>query len=138
MPGDRVTIHPPLPVLVFDGECGFCSTCALLLQRWVVKDGAPSVAPWQRLDLDELHLTAEQCTAAVRWVGEDGQVASGHAAIAAALHAGRPVWRPVGKLLLAPGFSWLAARIYSWVAAHRDALPGGTPACRLDGTNDST
>lgn len=124
-----MTIHPPLPVLVFDGDCGFCTTCARVLQRWVVRDGSPSVAPWQRLELEGMHLTAEQCAQAVQWVGEDGQVASGHAAIAAALRAGRPVWRPVGALLLAPGFSWLAARLYSWVAAHRDALPGGTPAC---------
>ena len=136
MPQDRVTIHPSLPVLVFDGECGFCTTCARVLQRGVFRNGSPSVAPWQRLDLDELQLTAEQCAQAVQWVGEDGQVASGHAAIAAALHAGRPVWRPGGKLLMAPGFSWLAGRLYSWVAAHRDALPGGTPACRVDGTNE--
>jgi len=59
-------------------------------------------------------------------------VASGHAAIAAALRNGHPVWRPVGKLLVAPGFSRLSEHLYSWVAGHRYALPGGTPACRKD------
>jgi predicted DCC family thiol-disulfide oxidoreductase YuxK len=93
-----------------------------------------SVAPWQRLDLPELGLTPDQCRTAVQWVGEDGEVVSGHAAIAAALHAGHPVWRPVGSLMMAPGFSWLAERGYSWVARHRYALPGGTPACRTEGT----
>ena len=131
-------MHPSLPLLIFDGDCGFCTTCARLVHRWVVRGGSPSIAPWQRLDLDALHLTAEQCSAAVQWVGEDGQVRSGHAAIAATLRAGHLVWRPVGALLVAPGFSWLAARLYSWVAAHRDALPGGTPACRMDGPDQNS
>jgi predicted DCC family thiol-disulfide oxidoreductase YuxK len=96
------------------------------------------VAPWQRLNLAELGLTGETCTAAVQWVGRDGQVASGHAAIAAALRAGHLVWRPVGALLVAPGISWLAKRVYSWIARHRYALPGGTPACRMDGQNRPT
>jgi predicted DCC family thiol-disulfide oxidoreductase YuxK len=30
---------------------------------------------------------------------------------------------------MAPGFSWLAKHAYVWIAEHRYALPGGTPAC---------
>jgi predicted DCC family thiol-disulfide oxidoreductase YuxK len=112
--------------------------CARLLERWVVRGCATRVAPWQRLDLDELGLTAEQCKAAVQWVGENGQPASGHAAIAAALRAGHLVWRPAGALLIAPGFSWLAGHAYSWIARHRYALPGGTPACRIEGPDQPT
>lgn len=122
-----------LPVLIFDGECGFCTMSARWLHRWVVRDDTTCVLPWQRLDLDELGLTADQCRASVQWVGADRQGASGHEAIAAALRAGYPVWRPIGLLLVAPGVSRLAERVYSWVAAHRYALPGGTPACRPDG-----
>jgi predicted DCC family thiol-disulfide oxidoreductase YuxK len=132
MTGDQVDVSASLPVLIFDGDCGFCTTCARLLSRSVAKGGSMRIAPWQRLDLDELGLTAEECTEAVQWVDADGHVASGHAAVAATLRAGHPVWRPVGALLVAPGFSWLAARLYSWVAAHRYALPGGTAACRVD------
>lgn len=119
------------PVLVFDGECGFCTASARFLLRWVVKRGSTAVMPWQRLNLAGLDLTQDRCQAAVQWVGEGGQVLSGHAAIAACLRAGHPVWRPLGVLLVAPGFSWLAGRLYTWVADHRYALPGGTPACRV-------
>jgi len=129
-----------LPILVFDGDCGFCTTSARFLVRWVVRRRAspagpssePCVEPWQRLDLAELGLTADQCKAAVQWVGKDGQLASGHEAIAAVLRAGHPVWRPLGALLVTPGLSWLAGHLYSWIARHRYALPGGTPACRVD------
>jgi len=128
----------PRPVLIFDGECGFCTTSARFLHRWVVRDGFTHVAPWQLLDLDALGLTEDQCRAAVQWVGESGQIASGHAAIAATLRAGYPVWRPAGKLIMAPGFSRLAERLYAWVADHRYALPGGTPACRMEDPTQPT
>jgi predicted DCC family thiol-disulfide oxidoreductase YuxK len=126
------------PILVFDGDCAFCSTCARFMKRRVVRGGSTSVAPWQQLDLDQLGLTEDQCMAAVQWVGEGGRVLSGHAAIAATLRAGHLVWRPLGALLVAPEFSWLAARAYGWIAAHRDQMPGGTPACRIDDPNPPT
>ena len=91
-----------VPVLIFDGDCGFCTTCARFLARWVSDGRSTLIAPWQRLNLADLDLTADQCRAAVQWVGEGGQAASGHRAIAAALRAGHPVWRPVGALLVAP------------------------------------
>ena len=75
-----------LPVIVFDGECGFCTMSARWLHRWVVRADVTCVVPWQRLDLAVLGLTADQCRASVQWVGADRQVASGHKAIAAALH----------------------------------------------------
>jgi len=102
------------------------------LHRWVVRGGSIRVAPWQHLDLDELGITECQCRASVQWVGEDGQVAGGHQAIAAVLRDGHLLWRPIGALLVAPGLSWLARRVYSAVAAHRHALPGGTPACGVE------
>ena len=121
-----------LPVLVFDGDCAFCTTSARFLARRVIAGRPVTVAPWQHLDLAGLRLTPDQCQTAVQWVDADAEVLSGHTAIAAALRAGHPVWRPLGALLVAPGLSWLAKRLYSWVSSHRHALPGGTPACRPD------
>ena len=122
--------NPRLPVLVFDGDCRFCTTCARFVARWVVGGCPVSVAPWQRLDLVDLDLAPDQCREAVQWVGPDGVAASGHGAIAAVLRAGHRPWPPIGVLLMAPGISWLARGTYSLIADHRSALPGGTPACR--------
>ena len=90
-----------------------------------------AVRPWQDLDLAALGLTPQECDAAVQWVAADGSVASAQDAIARSLLAGvRPV-RPVGALILAPGINRLAGVVYRWVAANRDRLPGGTPACAM-------
>lgn len=128
----------PRAVLVYDADCAFCTRSAELARRWVDRRGRYAVQPWQALDLAALRLTPEQCDEAAQFVTLDGRVRSGHRAIAAALTHGAPAWRPAGWLLLAPGVSWLAARVYSWVAAHRHELPGGTAACRTDGTASRT
>lgn len=119
------------PVLVFDGDCGFCTTSAGLVPRLVDRRGRYAVRPWQQLDLPALGLSVEQCSAAVQFVDADLRVSSGAAAVAAALRGGAPGWWPAGVVLDLPGVRWVAARVYGWVASHRYALPGGTPACAV-------
>jgi predicted DCC family thiol-disulfide oxidoreductase YuxK len=117
------------PVLVFDGDCGFCTSCARLLER--IGPDAEVVA-WQLADLDELGITAAQAAEAVRWIGADGTVRTGHEAIAATLSsAGRP-WRIAGRAMELPGISPLAAAVYRVIARNRHRLPGGTPACAAE------
>jgi predicted DCC family thiol-disulfide oxidoreductase YuxK len=116
-------------VLVYDGDCGFCTKSADLLDRWVRPTAA--IVAWQHADLDALGLTPEAAAAAVQWVSPDGLIASGHRAVAGVLGQSGFGWRLLGRMLLIPGVSWVAAKVYRWVAAHRNRLPGGTPACRL-------
>jgi predicted DCC family thiol-disulfide oxidoreductase YuxK len=117
-----------LPVLVFDGDCAFCTNCARFLER--IGPDAEIVA-WQLADLAELGITAEQASDAVQWVEVDGAVRSGHEAIAAVLSTAGPIWKLFGRLILLPGVSWLTARAYRLVANNRYRLPGGTPACAV-------
>jgi predicted DCC family thiol-disulfide oxidoreductase YuxK len=120
--------HMTRPVLVFDGDCGFCTTCARFTERRI-RPGAGIVA-WQLADLASLGVSEERAVEAVQWVEADGTVRSGHEAIAAMMIASGPIWRIAGRILLLPGISWAAARTYRLVAANRYRLPGGTPACR--------
>jgi predicted DCC family thiol-disulfide oxidoreductase YuxK len=120
------------PVLVYDGDCAFCSTTARFVASRLRRSPSDfDVEPWQHLDLEALGLTPAECDAAVRWVSADGIPAAGHVAVARALRACRWWARPAGVVLLLPGVSALAARGYTWVAANRHRLPGGTPACSL-------
>lgn len=114
------------PVLVYDGDCAFCTSCARLLER--IGPEAEIVA-WQLTDLAELGLTEQQATAAVQWVQIDGSICSGHEAIVGVLGTGGRSWRLLGRTILLPGISWIAAKVYRLIADNRHRLPGSTPAC---------
>lgn len=116
------------PVLLFDGDCAFCTSSAHLLER--IGPEAEIVA-WQHADLDALGITAAQATEAVQWIGADGTVRGGHEAIAAALATAGWPWRLAARAILLPGISSLAAIAYRLIARNRHRLPGGTPACKL-------
>jgi len=115
--------------LVFDGDCGFCTTSAHWLERHLPRP--PSVVAWQLVDLNGLGLQAEECSQAVQWVGADGVRASGARAIGQLLIAQGPPWAWAGVLTQIPPTSWVATGVYSLIARNRYRLPGGTPACRL-------
>ncbi|MFZ8999498.1 MAG: thiol-disulfide oxidoreductase DCC family protein [Ilumatobacteraceae bacterium] len=116
------------PLLVFDGDCGFCTASARFAERRLRLE---HVEPWQALDLADLGLDEASCSTAVQWVAIDGAVVAAERAVSAALvHAGWP-WRPLGRLLVLPGIRPVAGLVYRWVARHRHRLPGATDACRV-------
>ncbi len=128
-------------VLVFDGDCGFCTTSVTwLADRF---PGSFAIAPYQRVDLDALGLTARECDEKVQWIGDvtapvttraEGAAAVGRLLTVGGRARGGAVGvaaRGLGTLALVRPTSYAAAIVYSWVAANRQRLPGGTPACAL-------
>ncbi|HEY8456268.1 MAG TPA: DCC1-like thiol-disulfide oxidoreductase family protein [Actinopolymorphaceae bacterium] len=128
-PPGEVEANPPDRHFLYDGDCGFCTTTAHLLQRWTGTSAA--VVPWQFSDLDALGTTREQAEHEVVWVGRDGRVFGGAQAVAALLVDSGGWWRGLGWLVRTPPISWLAHLVYRLVAENRYRLPGGTPACAL-------
>lgn len=121
---------PERALLVFDGDCAFCTTWVRRLERMLAR--FPDAQPWQWSDLDALELTRDDVTHYV-WLLARGRRMRGHAAVAGLLLLQRsPAWRFLGHLLLTPPFSWAAAVGYRLVARFRHRLPGGTPACALE------
>jgi predicted DCC family thiol-disulfide oxidoreductase YuxK len=115
--------------LLFDGDCGFCTSSADWLRRRT--RAGVEVVPWQRVDLDELGLTVEQVSGAAYWVDDAGENFRGHRAVGRALLRCGRGWKIVGWLCLIPPASWVAAGVYRLAARYRYQLPGGTPACRV-------
>ena len=123
-----------LPLLIYDGDCGFCTASA----TWAARDwtGPARAVPWQTLGADglaRLGLEVRQAEEAAWWVDAGGGLAGGHRAVGEALRAGRG-WRHLaGTLVLAPALGVLAAGAYRVLSRHRHRLPGATAACRSDG-----
>jgi predicted DCC family thiol-disulfide oxidoreductase YuxK len=117
------------PVLVYDGDCAFCTSSMRLLEK--IGPRAEIVA-WQLTDLGALGLTKETASAAVQWVDVDGTLCSGHEAVAAALSSAGSIWALTGRALLSPGIAPIAAGAYRLIADNRHRLPGGTPACAVN------
>jgi predicted DCC family thiol-disulfide oxidoreductase YuxK len=120
------------PLLVYDGDCSFCSSSARwLTARW---QGPEQAVAWQHLSADQLErlgLTLDDVRCAAWWVDPTGRRSRGHLAIARALSAAHGWPSVVGHILLVPPFRWLAAGTYPLIARWRHRLPGGTPACRM-------
>ncbi|HEX2360803.1 MAG TPA: DUF393 domain-containing protein [Jiangellaceae bacterium] len=122
-------MSPIRPVLVYDGDCAFCTSCVKFVDRWVPTTA--EVAPWQFADLLELGVTADRAERELLWVHASGRVDGGADAVAALLVDSGGAWRLLGRLMLVPPVSWIADVGYRLVAANRHRLPGGTPACAL-------
>jgi predicted DCC family thiol-disulfide oxidoreductase YuxK len=116
------------PVLLYDGDCGFCTTSARFVERCVPTTA--EVMAYQFADLEALGTTAARADREVLWV-EEGRVLGGAQAVARLLIDARGPWRPLGLLIRVPPFRWLAAGVYHLVTVNRHRLPGGTPACAL-------
>lgn len=120
---------PPGPLLVFDGDCAFCTTWTERLRAALPV--FPDAQPWQWLDLDALGLSRDDVNE-YAWVLTGGRRYAGHLAFSALLRMQPSVWlRFAGWLLATPPISWAAAIGYRLIARFRHRLPGGTPACAM-------
>ena len=122
------SIVEPTPLLIFDGDCAFCSRCVQFIERRIRRH--PQIQSWQSSDLVALGLTQEQCETAVQLV-DRGSITSAHVAVARVLIYGKKGWALLGYAMLLPGITQIAGVVYRWVAKNRDRMPGGTAECAL-------
>jgi predicted DCC family thiol-disulfide oxidoreductase YuxK len=123
------SLPSPRPVVIFDGDCGICTTLAGVITRRLRPPAA--VEPWQQLDLAAYGLSPVECGEALQYVDADGRIYPAELAVAKLLRESRPWARPAGVVIALPGVRSVAGVIYRWVARNRSRLPGGTPACAL-------
>nr|WP_201469930.1 DCC1-like thiol-disulfide oxidoreductase family protein [Microbacterium hydrocarbonoxydans] len=122
----------PRPLLVYDGDCAFCTLWVQRLERWLGR--FPEAQPWQWVDLDEVGLSVSDVTH-YAWLLVGERRLRGHAAFSGLLRMQRSTaLRIAGWMLVTPPFSWVAALGYSLIARFRHRLPGGTAACALPRT----
>lgn len=115
------------PVLVYDGDCGFCTASAGAAQRLLRP--ACDFTAWQSTDLDSLGVAQARAGYEALWVTPDGAVHGGAQAVAKLLLRAGGGWAVVGAVLTLPPVRWIAHAVYQVIANNRRRLPGGTGAC---------
>jgi predicted DCC family thiol-disulfide oxidoreductase YuxK len=116
------------PLLIYDGDCGFCYKTAHLAEMW--SNGRITIIAWQNVpqQMQELGLTDADGMEQVWFVDENGRLTGGAAAVNAVLGG---IWwaRPFSWLSRLPLARQLEDKVYRWVADNRTRLSGGTPQC---------
>jgi predicted DCC family thiol-disulfide oxidoreductase YuxK len=122
-----------LPLLIFDGDCAFCtSSASWLAQRLRRKDGSNArLVAWQFVDLAALGTSRSRAQQEALWVATDGTMSGGADAFAAWLRFGGGLYGLAGSAMSLPGIRQLAAAVYRLIAKNRHRMPGGSPACAL-------
>lgn len=116
-------------MLLYDGDCGFCTSTV----NWLAKTlpAFPEATPHQWVELDDYGMSKAEVSDRVWFITPTHQY-GGHLAVSAMLRSQPSIpWRFLGWILITPPFSWAAAVGYALVARYRHRLPGGTPACKL-------
>jgi predicted DCC family thiol-disulfide oxidoreductase YuxK len=121
------------PILIFDGDCAFCTTSARWLQGKLRT--AVAVEPSQLTDLASYGTDSDRAAHEVLWVDEAGRIHGGAQAVARWLIHSGGAWRVLGRALTLPPVRWFAAGVYRLIANNRQRMPGGTPACALPGSS---
>jgi predicted DCC family thiol-disulfide oxidoreductase YuxK len=117
------------PVLLYDGNCGFCLRWVRRLQRWDRGGAIEYVAAADRGAVAGLPSLSDAALArAMHLVTRDGRVYPGARAIAPLLSI-LPGGRLLAPLMKVPGVQPLADRVYAWVAARRHRFGCGPTTC---------
>ena len=117
------------PLLIFDGDCGFCTTTANYIAKR--SNNSIEIKPWQYVDFTNLPVTSAQCADQVYFL-IDGVPYGGHEAFAMILKSQRNVLlKAFGSILMLKALRFITKPAYRLTAKYRHKLPGGTPACRL-------
>jgi predicted DCC family thiol-disulfide oxidoreductase YuxK len=124
----RQAVSPP--VMLFDGDCAFCSSCA----RWLTArvPGPVSLHPWQWTELDPLGVTVDEVDAAVVLVDVTLTRTAGPEALAGLFRSSTSGgWRALGRVLALRPTLAAAWPLYRLIARNRHRMPGGTAQCSL-------
>ncbi|MEC4019285.1 thiol-disulfide oxidoreductase DCC family protein [Streptomyces sp. H27-D2] len=119
---------PALPVLAFDGDCGFCQAAVTAIRT----SARPAITavPWQTLPDAVTRPHLDRLDKEVLLFHGDAIDAGGAAALARYVRSSPSRrYRIAAALLSLPGIRLCARRVYALVSTHRARMPGATAAC---------
>ena len=110
----------PKPLLIYDGDCGFCTYWARYWQK--LTQDRVNYEPYQQAASRFPQIPITDFQRAVQYIGSDGKIASAaEASFLTLSHArGKGIWLGLYRNL--PGFAAVSERAYAFVASHRPAF----------------
>ena len=120
----RVAAAPPRPLMIFDGDCGFCRRW---IRRWKTETGdAVDYAPSQEVASRFPEVPPEAFTRSVQLVLPTGEVFEGAEAVFRALAEAPGRRWPLAAYRGLPGFAAVSELGYRLVAQHRSGASAAT------------
>lgn len=111
-------------VVIYDGDCGFCSRSVEYARIRV----APNLVylASQKVNLEDYGLTKEDCEKALQFVTSDSQVVAAEKAVIQILKQGNFVLRLLGIVMSLPILNLISKLGYRFVAQYRGKVSGFT------------
>jgi len=109
----------PAPLLIYDGDCGFCRGWALRWQRWTLRRAPMLIEPSQTAALRFPEVPPARWREAVALLQPDGRLRWGADAVFQCLAAAPGLGWLARAYARVPGFARLSEAAYAWVSAHR-------------------
>jgi predicted DCC family thiol-disulfide oxidoreductase YuxK len=112
--------EPRRPLLIYDGDCGFCGYWA---RYWQALSGdRVDYRPYQEVASEHPQITTAEFRRAVQYIAADGaRSCAAEASFLTLSHApGKGIWLLLYRRL--PGFARLSEAVYALIAAHRGGL----------------
>ena len=120
----RVSNPPPKPLLIWDGDCGFCR---LWIERWrEITAGAVEYATYQEAAASFREIRVDQFQRAIALIEPDGQAFFAAEAIYRSLAYRRSREWLMWSYDHVPGFAAVSEIGYSFIASHRKFASGVT------------
>ena len=118
--GIAILAAGPRPLLIYDGECGFCAYWARYW-KWLTGDSV-DYRPYQEVAAQYPTISLADFQRAVQYVTPDGHHASAaEASFLTLSHArGKGIWLALYRKL--PGFAAISELAYAFIAAHRQTF----------------
>lgn len=117
---EKVANKPTRPLVVYDGDCGFCVYWAHYWQK-LTGDNV-SYKPYQSVTAEYPEIPIKEFQRAVQYIETDGTVSSAAKASFLTLsHAtAKGFWFWLYQKL--PGFAFISEKVYAFIAAHRSSF----------------
>lgn len=116
-------------VVIYDGECGFCSKSVTYARTKVAPELVYLSA--QQANLADYGLNKTDCEKALQFVSFDKRVYSAERAVIQILKQGNFGYRFLGNLMSLPIIDLLSRFGYRFIARNRARFPGVNGSCQI-------